>query len=199
MAASGQLARVYAQAHNIPDDHIIELDLSTAEQMPGEKFDSEVVLPLRRALLQRNLRSKIKCLVPFFRRPSAPLPRAGTRPPRWRNSSSFTISKRHVAQQIADAAGLAESRIRTLAPDFKPTPAGAIEQSVRRADLAIAQGAALLKTSSDAQVKQQAAMVLVDTIAKLSGPAGLVKTLKVGKPLPPLPTSMPSTQPGACR
>jgi uncharacterized protein (TIGR03790 family) len=62
---SVELAKVYAQARQVPPDRIIELDLPAAEDLPFDDYDRVLAPEIRRQLRQRNLQEKVRCLVAF--------------------------------------------------------------------------------------------------------------------------------------
>lgn len=64
--ASRRLAGLYSLVRNIPADRTVALDLPTAEEMPFEVYETDVVAPTRQFLIDHHLRSKIKCLLTFY-------------------------------------------------------------------------------------------------------------------------------------
>src|SRR5213596_1500704 len=64
---SRELAEFYAKKRNIPDGRIIALDLPfPQEELAFERYDPEVVPPVRKFLSDHGLRQKVTCLVTFW-------------------------------------------------------------------------------------------------------------------------------------
>ena len=64
--ASLELASLYARTRNVPLRNIVELPLPEGEQLAMDRFDPDVVIPVRKAITDRGLRDKIKCILTFY-------------------------------------------------------------------------------------------------------------------------------------
>jgi uncharacterized protein (TIGR03790 family) len=60
------LANFYAQQRGIPSDHIIPLSLPLTDETPFDRYDRDVAVPLRKYLIDHELKDKIRCLVTFY-------------------------------------------------------------------------------------------------------------------------------------
>jgi uncharacterized protein (TIGR03790 family) len=63
---SRKLADHYAQARNVPEGRIVELDLSTADDIAVDEYDEKMVAPIREFILSNRLEKKVGCLVTFY-------------------------------------------------------------------------------------------------------------------------------------
>src|SRR5207253_1732188 len=64
--ASRRAADFYAKARLVPDNRIVSLNVPGGEEIPFDKYEQDVVPPIRDFLRKNGLQSKIKCLVTFF-------------------------------------------------------------------------------------------------------------------------------------
>src|ERR1700722_6950835 len=70
--ASKKLAELYAAERHIPDGRIIELDIDPvtplypAEEIAFSEYDAKVAVPIRKFLVEHELRSQVKCIVTFY-------------------------------------------------------------------------------------------------------------------------------------
>lgn len=175
--ASMQLARFYAQARDIPETHIFELTLPDGETMPAQQFDWDVIMPLRQQMTERKLRPQIKCLVSFYGVPLKLTPR--------QNSESESAELGNLRQQrlgavaeIKSAVEGLEQQIASADAKFKPDPGEDVASLTRRADTALARGAAILQKSSDSTVRQAVFSAMLNSVQQLSGLGGIVERTK---------------------
>ena len=63
---SVRLGRYYVKKRGIPRSHLIALDLPNRESITRSEFEEDVVLPLRKALTERNLSKKTRVLTTLF-------------------------------------------------------------------------------------------------------------------------------------
>lgn len=64
--ASVSTAEFYVKARQIPDGRIIKLNLPSAEEIPFDRYENEVVPQVRGFLRDNGLQQKVKCAVTFF-------------------------------------------------------------------------------------------------------------------------------------
>lgn len=187
--ASVQLATFYAQARNVPADRIVELDLPDGEQISADKVDRDLIIPLRQAILDRNLKSKTKCLLTFYGVPLRVGPWVAT-PQETAELMALKQQNEELSAKAARAVSKLEDRIKTLDPAFAPASAGNFEQTLRRYDAALKHGAKLLQGSSDPQARHTLTTMLAEAVQELAGPVGLLRHFNV------IPATSPaSTQP----
>ncbi|MGC9454212.1 MAG: TIGR03790 family protein [Phycisphaerae bacterium] len=59
---SVELAKLYCSIREIPEEHIIEIDVPVRPMISRAAYESEILQPVRQALVERELQSKIRCL-----------------------------------------------------------------------------------------------------------------------------------------
>ena len=194
--ASVELAKFYAQARGVPIRNIIELALPEGEQMGAERFDADVVIPLRKAIFDRGLRVKIKCLLTFYGVPLKLTPRANT-PDEQKELADLQLEAQQIEQRITKAVTTLDAVIVRYDPKYQPESALDIVRMLRRAEAAMARGQQLLREAPSAAAKSEIQSALLNNIAQLGGPAALVRSTRPAmlSSLTTAPTSQPAPNP----
>ncbi len=66
VAESVQLGEHYLDKRQIDRNHFLSIPLPSAEKIDREDFERDIVLPIRKAIEERNLSQKIRVLVPLY-------------------------------------------------------------------------------------------------------------------------------------
>lgn len=189
---SVELAQWYAQARGVPSGRIIELTLPDSEQMSADLLDPDVIAPVRKALTDRHLQSKVKCLVTFYGVPLKLTPRHN-RPEEALELKQLKAEHDQINQRITQVVTSLEAAVIKCDPSFRPSAAVDIPQMLKRADAAMICGKNLLPALSSAQDRQTLTTAIVNTIAELAGSDGLVRNVR--PELLPSLTTRPATGP----
>lgn len=194
--ASVELAKFYAQARGVPLSNIIELSLPDGEQMGAERFDGDVVMPIRKAIVSKGLRSKIKCLLTFYGVPLKLAPRTN-RAEEQKELLQLSDDAEQIERQIATSVTTLENVVVRHDPKYRPESALEIVQMLRRAETAMMRGQQLIRDLPDAAAKNELQSALLNNIAQLGGPAALVRNTRPGtlSSLTTAPTSQPAADP----
>ena len=182
--ASLELARFYAKARSIPDDHIIEMDLPDTEQMGQERFDPDLVVPLRRILNERGLKEKIKCLVTFYGVPLKLTPRVNT-PAEAEELTHLKETPKAIDEQIKGVVVALEKQVHAADENFTAGTGEDLSSLTRRADAAFQAGGMILSSPVvGSNVQNTILTAMLDAVRQLSGEAGIVQRTKPRDPVP---------------
>jgi uncharacterized protein (TIGR03790 family) len=184
-----RLAEFYAQQRHVPDHRIVELDLTTSEQMSSEEYDRKVVPVLRKFLHDNHLERKITCLVTFYGVPIRIAARINT-PGDLTEVAELRTQLQNLPQEILPTVQALEALATQEQPDFKPEKSDALDRLPRRADAATHAVAAAIASRPKEERQKIEGQVLVQ-IEKLIGPIGMLqRQLKNTE----APTTQPTTR-----
>ena len=179
MPQSVELARLYAAQRNIPDGHIIELNLPATEEMGMERFDAAVVMPIRQYLKLNGMRERTRCLVTFYGVPLRLMPR--------KNSADETVELRQIQQELVKALASLDDCViglerAVVAHDraFKPQTGGDLESIEQRADQAMSR-IELLSTSLEPEARKALGAQAWAAARILGGPASTLRREQAGE------------------
>ncbi len=190
--ASVDLAKYYAKQRGVDENRIIELDLPDSETLPSSRLDPDVILPIRKALTERGLRPRVKCLVTFYGIPLKIGPRIN-QPADAKELHDLTAEQEQiVAKVIAAVTGL-EKSISAADPSFRPASATEPNQLIRRADAAMKHAQGLIQDATDTESRRKILRPYLDAVVQLRGVAGLLRSGSAG--LLDVLTTMPATMP----
>ena len=184
MPASVQNAKAYAEARGVPLDRIIELDLPTSDQIGEERFDPDVVFPIRQALAGRGLKAQVKCLVTFYGVPLKLMPRRNS-PLEASELQDLQAQERLLTQRIAEVVSGLEGHLRDWDATFKPLAGEDLDALTKRADHAFTAGGRMLAEAAP-DLQRQVLSAMLATVQQLSGESGIVQRTQ------PKPTTGPS-------
>ena len=193
VAASPELAMLYAKSRNVPLKNIVELSLPEGEQMPMDRFDPDVVMPLRNAVENRGLRSKIKCILTFYGVPLKLSPRTA-RPDEMHELVMLKESLDAAQWRLTAAVTSLEAVVIKHAQDFRPAPALDIPGILRRDETAMARLQSLLTGNVSEDARKEMQTGIMNNIAVLGGQAGLLRSVKA--PMLASLTTRPATTQG---
>jgi len=173
--ASLELAQLYAQTRNLPPGRIIELVLPVDEQMPMERFDADVIIPLRRALTERGLRGQVKCLVTFFGVPLKLSPRSN-RPEEIRELAELQTAYDIAQMRLVEIVTSIERLVSHHDPTFRPDSASDIPQMLARGQTAIQRASTILQRQDlDLISQSNLETAIINTLAQVRGKVGLLQ------------------------
>jgi uncharacterized protein (TIGR03790 family) len=170
--AGQKLADLYIQLRGVPKENQIALDLPDAEEMPFNIYETGVVAPTRKYLLQHHLDTKVRCLLTFYGVPFRIAARTLSSEDRQELASLKDLAH-SLELQSADLATELETEAKSLDSSFKPRQGSDLADVMGRAQIAIAAINAKVTTLSDPAQKEAAFNALKDAILKLGGIAEL--------------------------
>jgi uncharacterized protein (TIGR03790 family) len=166
---STELATFYAQARDIPGDRIIPLDLPATDEIPFDMYEQHVRPAIRRALRDRGLEQKVRCLVTFY---GVPL-RIGLRVNTPQDNTELEQLKQahqQVIGQLDGMVGQAERRALEVNGAFKPVSADrSLEALAQRMKLAISVVEAEMRKSADESRRQELTQYLNQAVEQVTG------------------------------
>lgn len=180
MPEGRHLAEFYRTARQIPEGRIVELDLPKGEEMTFGIYEREVVPPLRQFLRDNKLEQKVKCLVTFYGVPLRIGEHVLTAEEKQEVAELESQEKRLLEEGRKLVAAL-EAQARLGDGQFTPLTGETAEKLAARAEAAmrsLGQQAAKLGEGSD---RQQRVTTMMQAMAKLSGPAGVLRAAMAGK------------------
>ena len=135
--ASVKTAEFYAKARLVPDNRIVKLNLPGSEEMTFDKYETEVLPPIKDFLRKNHLESKIKCFVTFYGVPF----RVGAKQLTPAENDEVTDLKQKLAGAIQQATPFmddADKLAGELDPSFTPMAGGTLDQLTERVNHALA-------------------------------------------------------------
>lgn len=196
--ASLELATFYAQSRGIPSDRIIELALPTGEEMSTDRLDPDVVMPIRKALNDRNLRGKVRCLVTFYGVPLKLTPRRN-RPEDEKEMRSLQAEIDTTNRKFTQAVTSLEAVITRFDPDYHPSAAVDVPQMLKRAEIAMTRGRQLAAAMPEPEARGQVQTAILNAVAQIGGTAAIVRNTSPTalRNLTTAPATMPIVDPNA--
>jgi uncharacterized protein (TIGR03790 family) len=181
MPQGRELAEFYKLARHIPDGRIIELDLPMTEEMSFERYERDVVLPIRAFLREHQLAGQVRCLVTFH---GVPIRVAGREDSFALKDESHRvrIEMNRVLMHLQPIVRDMEALARALEPGFAPLPGEDMDTLPRRADhaqRAIIQGANRQPPEQRAQTEIKARQVLALAMGQFPDAQPLATTRQV--------------------
>ena len=187
------VAQHYAERRGLTSDHIISLDLSTAETISRQQYEQHVIQPLRRVLEARNLASRIKCLVTTYGVPlrvTAPQPTEEER--RWAKDTAHRQEKALVHLELLEGwvkqLAASESAREPSPPLTKDVPSdtskgsGALLNSVA---VAIREAGTRVGTIQDPEKARQKRQELAVLVQQFGGTDAILQDLQPVDPANP--------------
>jgi uncharacterized protein (TIGR03790 family) len=160
-----KLAELYAKQRQVPDHRIIELDLPTAEQMPFETYERDVVPPIREFLRINDPQNRVKCLVTFYGVPFRIAAHTDT-PEEIAELKELHLEARAIGGSLKSLTDQLEKLAALLDSSFKPDPIPpSIAATTESAELSGPAVEAL------ARLVNQAGKSIVLSIQKMADPA----------------------------
>ncbi len=181
-AGSMELAKFYADARRVPENHILGLDFGPGhpEQISFDDYEATVVPAVRAFLRERGLHEKVKCIVSFY---GTPLRITGKKTTNDERAEIAAIKERLAAAQ-ADLPPIVEA-LETLAtevnPNFAAEKGNALDQLGRRADAALRTVAGELRSVAP-QRQVQLLVRLGKIVLDFTGPTKLAEMFQGGLP-----------------
>lgn len=192
--AGRELAMFYAQARQVPENRILELDLPRTEEMSFKQFEEQVVPQVREFLRSGRLEQQVKCLVTFY---GVPIRIAGRAPSPHDGQEQGQLRKALLAavEKVTAPVQSMERMAREMDPAFVPGTGNDFDRLVLRFEAALKAINAQLGTMTDATRRAQAVARLFAAIEPLAGRSAEIRRLAVEAMLQP--ASQPTTQVGA--
>ncbi len=134
--ASVKTAEFYAKARLVPDNRIVKLNLPGSEEMTFEKYETEVIPPIRDFLRKSHLEQKVKCLVTFYGVPF----RVGAKQLTPAENDEVADLKQKLAGAIQQATPFmddADKLAGELDPSFTPMAGSTLDQLTERVNHAL--------------------------------------------------------------
>jgi uncharacterized protein (TIGR03790 family) len=187
-----ELAKFYAQARGIPADRIIELNLPLTDEVPFDRYERDVVPPVRQFLIEHGLHDKVRCLVTFYGIPLRISDRV---------NNTFDIVElsrlRQQSQQanarIAELITNMEMHAGEIDPAFKPMTAdNSLDSLRRRGDQALHSIAAVATAMTDPQQQQKIESYLREIKVLLTAPIDLDQSSTTAPAAASAPATMPA-------
>ncbi len=196
---SAELARFYAQSRGIPADRIIELDVPSSEEIPFDRYERQVVPVIRKALRDRRLDQKVRCLVTFFGVPTRIADRIYTLPDNFEREGLIETSKR-IQQKLATMVADVEKQAAEFDKDFKPASNGTtLEALAQRAERAGQSLSVSQATTIDAQARAKIIAAVNAVRTQFAAPVELGGAMTSSATAPaanaPSPATLPSETP----
>lgn len=181
-----KLAQHYAKVRNIPDGRIIELSLPPTEEISFDRYEHDVVPPIRQFLRDKDLDKKVTCLVTFH---GVPFRVSGRNSSEQENQELETLREElgKLPDQIEPTVAALEKFVRTLDETFQPLAGIEIEQLDKRTDHAVQALGRISKSTPDVTIRKQVVAELTTAFRTLAGPAGTMERYAVeasGRDLP---------------
>ncbi len=184
VTASPELALLYASTRGIPTENIIELSLPRGEAMSAERFDRDVVYPLRKALIERGLRNKIKCIVTFYGVPLKLTPRKNS-PAEKDELENLKNSAPEIEKRITEAITSLEEEIKKRDQKFTPQSALDLVHMLRRGEIALARAQKLINEASAASRRDiELEMAVLKNLQVLGGNEAIVNGVRPSRMIP---------------
>jgi uncharacterized protein (TIGR03790 family) len=165
-----QLAQFYAQARNIPDGQIIELDLPNADEVPFDTYERQVTPQVKQFLRSNGLEQKVRCLVTFY---GVPL-RIADRVNSMQDSVELDKLKRanqKLVDELAAMVRYAEMRAAKSDSTFKPASSDlSLEALSQRMQRAVAVIEIEMRSTKDEARRQELTRFLNEAVQKVTGP-----------------------------
>ena len=172
--AGMELARFYANARQVPDGRIVELDLPSREEIPFAIYERDVVPPIREFLRKNSLDKKVTCIVTFYGMPL----RVGPKLPNPEEKEELTALRQSLeklreeaSKQVADL----EEKAAKADPAFKPAAGDDVEHLAQRAQATLRPLAEAAARIEDPAARNAAFAEMIESVRKLGGPAGVVR------------------------
>jgi uncharacterized protein (TIGR03790 family) len=164
-----QLAQFYAQARNIPDGRIIELDLPKADEIPFDTYENQVTPQVRQFLRTHALEQKVRCLLTFY---GVPL-RIGDRVNTVQDSIELDKLKRANQKLVDELSAMvrdAEARAAKSDSTFKPTSSEVSQEALsQRMQRAVAAIETDMRSTKDDAHRQELTKYLNNALLKVTG------------------------------
>lgn len=169
---SQKLAQLYCQLRSVPSDQIIALDLPADEEMSFETYETGVVAPVRKFLVDRQLKTKIKCLLTFYGVPFRIRPKQNT-PADDRELAEVkdlrAVTTDELQKSVTNLEGIASG----LNPSFTPEKGDTLSALLTRAQAAITAITAKIPAMADAAHRANTFKQLVAFLESMGGDAEL--------------------------
>jgi len=172
--ASKKLAELYAAERHIPDGRIIELDIDPvtplypAEEIAFSEYDAKAAVPIRRFLVEHELRSQVKCLVTFYGVPF----RIGRRVLTAEEQAEAAMLPKElqatsasVLQQVA----VIEQIVRSYDPAFNPAGGTDPRQLDARMRAAVNAAVRVLQSETDQKIRHEKLSQIAEAIKQVNG------------------------------
>ncbi len=117
-----QLADYYAIKRNLPQGHIVLLDLPSQEQIAPEQYQTAVVQPIRTFLQEHALRDKITCLVTFYGVPFRISQQVSSKEEN-QELAQLRLEEGEVRRKLQGIVTAAEQQAKTIRPASMPATA----------------------------------------------------------------------------
>ena len=168
-----ELAKFYAQARGIPADRIIQLNLPLVDEMPFDRYERDVVPPVRQFLLDHGLQDKVRCLVTFYGIPLRISDRVNNAFDIVELSRLRTQSQQANARVVELVTNM-EMHASEIDPAFKPISENNSLASLRhRGDAALRDLAAIASAATDPQQQQKIRNYLLAIQERMTSPVDL--------------------------
>jgi uncharacterized protein (TIGR03790 family) len=187
MAEGKQLAEFYRTARGIPEGRVVELDLPRGEEMTFAVYEREMVPPLRQFLRENKLEQKIQCLVTFYGVPLRIAEHVLTAEEKQEVAELERQEKRLLEEARKLIVGL-EGQARSLDGQFKALSGEEAEKLAARGEAAIRFLGQQAGKMPEGPERQPLIQTITQAMAKLSGPAGVLRAAVVGKGQQDAPT-----------
>jgi uncharacterized protein (TIGR03790 family) len=183
--ASVRTAELYARLRLVPDGRIVRLNLPAYEEIPFDRYETEIVPTIRQFLREHALEDKVKCLVTFYGVPF----RIGSKRTSSGEREEIGKLKEQQAQTLKKLISVVEQDEKLalkLNPKFITRSGNDFDELVNRGDAALQCIAAYMPRASDPQSKE-IIDELIDIITRLGGDALLCERLSDEQAMAMLP------------
>jgi uncharacterized protein (TIGR03790 family) len=167
-----KLATLYTQLRAVPADHICQLDLPDAEEIPFNTYETGVVAPVRQFISDHGLQGHITCLLTFYGVPYRIADRVNS-PDDLKELAMLQGQQKDLTAQAETLLEGIEKQASELDSTFKPLTGQSIAEITHREQAAGQAISAKIAAMNDPAAQSQATGRLMDIVEKLGGPAEL--------------------------
>ncbi|HSV13357.1 MAG TPA: TIGR03790 family protein [Tepidisphaeraceae bacterium] len=189
-----ELANFYAQARHIPDNRILELNLTPSDDLPFKVYEEQVVPQVREFLRTGHLEQQVKCFVTFYGVPIRIAARVST-PADSTELERIKITLNQTVEKIIPPVKKLEALAAQLDAQFAPTPGDDLDQLSARADRAMKVIRGQMSTIADPRRQLEVGADLLTALEPLLGASAKVQHDVIEARLHP--ATQPATQQAA--
>jgi uncharacterized protein (TIGR03790 family) len=177
-----ELAKFYTTARQVPEGHILELDLPRADDISFDDYETNVVPVVRAFLRERGLHNRVRCLVTFY---GVPLRISGKTSTDAERAEVAAIKQQldAVRKDVPPIVQRLESLAKDVNPSFAVEGGEDLNDLGRRADGAMRTIGSGLRSISPQQKQIEILAKLGRIVLEFTGPTKLADMFQ--GPLPP--------------
>ncbi|MGH7213287.1 MAG: TIGR03790 family protein [Tepidisphaeraceae bacterium] len=176
---SVKLAEYYAVQRKVPPGRIVGLNLPAGEEIPFERYERDIVPPVRQFLRDNRLQDKVKCLVVFYGVPIRVAAKVNT--PREREElTGLQDDLKKIAARAEPLVVEFEKLAKEADETFVAPPGKSLDELVRRADQASRSITANAARVEDPTKRAAVMHGFLAAIQQFAGNAGVVERIQPG-------------------